>query len=295
MAYEPNPLDTSRPSLSDLVRYLPQELRAIKTRLVTDKEQGETVDEALVGIAEDILALQEAIASGTRHVLLTSTARSTFVVPPGIAALTVIAVGGGMGGWGGFGEYLSNGRSSWTGYFSYCGENGFSRVATIEVEEEQELDYICGAGGSGGNAASGDFQLATYRTAKGSHRFPDLCASTWDSQNFPTIGFNVISFEGDKTYGTMYRQRLTDASSGKAGGNGGETKFGLPDNPNDPPLVTADPGHFSTSSRNTLTQEPGSTTLGSFGKGGVGGVNGKDGVNPTNGGNGNPGAILVMW
>lgn len=289
-----DPLDNTRPSSSDLVRQLAEILRAMKGQLVTHNEDIAGINTSLEAIDTAIDDLAAAIAAGTRHVLLTSTAQATWTVPPGVNKLTVIAIGGGQGGWGGHGLIRNSQTRSNRQHkkFSNVGQNGESILQELEVEPEEVITYQCGAGGAAGAAATSTY-ISPGLTGYNWDSVERRMAATFGGPNANAHWLITVTLTDHRCYGSPYA--LTSGAFGQPGGTGGATRFGIPANPEDDTLVTAAGGTFDSEQTDPLfTRIP--TALGNYGTGGLGGVNRTIGGNPPEDGEvGNPGAILVMY
>lgn len=306
MAYTPNPLDPTKPVGNILVATLAAELRALKTRLVADKDSIEGINSSITTIDETLAELEQeiSVSQASRFAILTNVFQSQFEVPAGVTSMTAYCVGGGQGGWGGWGRIDIGGgpnlQQLQDGHKSYAGNSGAPRIRTFNTTPGEMLSYQCGAGGNGGTRAAGLLDLPNVDydgrivgisrvTCAGSSNkisgFQNRSVQYFMSRSTDTGGTGHLSL--------MYHHRHYMPGFPDTGGQGSPTTL------SGNSINISAPGGKDEFFAHGAIRYPQPTILGTFGQGGEGGNNQRvDGSTfhaSTKGLDGNPGAILLMW
>lgn len=339
MAYTPDPYDNTQPVSSVVASTLPAELRALKTALLERRAATEQNADDIQLNADDITALQAALAAGTRFAFLTDTTQESFVVPAGVNELFIIAISGGQGGQGG-GQRMRFRATTTAGlngsYSSYYGldserandgKPGIVYAGYLPVTPGETYDYICGAGSAGGAAHASPNQSHTcsaitpYLSEPGNDRDTDwqwlgftsaaaalsLRGVTMDANGVPiSKSFDAVvngkaqvrgraggNYRTDDNWPYAAFKTNVTLSYGDVAAAGGDTRFGIPANPNDPALLEIQGGGAQPLQTVGTTEGLFGTT---YGRGGRGGLNANAiQASPSAGTTGGDGAILVMW
>lgn len=226
---------------------------------------------------------------------------------------------------------LTTGWSSWHQFKQNgtAGKNGATVMELLSVTPEQTIDYICGAGGAGGalSVANASVTIEAPESTLDSDYYPAQWVplvmresvinirqreiTTDDAQPVTTptsLRYNA-NFTGSCKYRESGQERFLSRCGevngtlalGAVGGDGGDTRFGIPANPNDPALLEVSGGKDA--ERTQLMEIPDgavrqvmASLLGNYGLGGEGGKSSSGSLdNAANGLNGTQGAILLMW